>query len=415
MLDGLDGAFEVRRDCPEHQRREEAQLKTAVIVIGTRPEAIKLCPLVRELQSSSILRPIVVATAQHRELLDSALELFDVSPAHDLSVHETGQTLAEVTSRVLLGMREFFAGERPDIVIVQGDTTTTLAASLAAFQERTPVAHVEAGLRSHDRLSPFPEEMNRRLTSQLANLHLAPTSSARDVLVAEGVAASQILITGNTVVDALHWVLERPPPSSSLLADLAADSRRLVLVTTHRRESWGEPLARIGKALATLAREEPDLSIMLPLHPNPVLRRIIEPEVAEAPSVRLLPPQPYEIFVRLMAASHLILTDSGGVQEEAPALGKPVLVLRDTTERPEAVEAGVAELVGTEPEVITRRVRALLHDDDHYAKMAHTQSPFGDGGASKRCRAAIECFLAGSPLPRGLEWGGSFAPRSLVL
>ena len=368
--------------------------KRVMVVLGTRPEAIKLAPVIRALARTPQLQPVVVVTAQHRHILDQVLELFGIRPDHDLHIIQPGQTLTDITVRALCGLRPVMADAQPDLVMVQGDTTTAFAGALAAFYGRVPVAHLEAGLRTGSTMSPYPEEMNRRLTSQLASLHLAPTPSSRANLLAEGVKPASVVVTGNTVIDALHWTVGRQVPyGDPALADLDDEPRRVLLVTAHRRESWGAPMAAIGSALADIARAEPDLLIVLPVHPNPLVRDALLPAVGRLANVRVVEPLRYGEFARLMGRAWMVLTDSGGVQEEAPSLGKPVLVLRDTTERPEAIAAGTARLVGTDRDEIVAGVRRLLHDPAAYAGMANAVNPYGDGRAAERTCQALARFF----------------------
>jgi UDP-N-acetylglucosamine 2-epimerase (non-hydrolysing) len=350
--------------------------KRLMVVVGTRPEAIKLAPLIGKLRAAPDLEPVVVSTGQHRQMLDQALDLFSIRPHYDLNVMKPGQSLSGVTCRVLAGIKPAIQREKPDAVIVQGDTTTTFSGALAAFYEQVPVVHLEAGLRTGDPLSPYPEEMNRRLVTQLSALHLTPTSSNRDNLLAEGVERRSVVTIGNTGIDAL---LEAAAASNGYerpeLRFLEEDTRRVLLVTTHRRESWGAPMAEIGRAVATIARGDPELLVVIPMHLNPVVRQALAPAVRDLPNVLVTEPASYGDFVRLMMRSSLILTDSGGVQEEGPSLGKPVLVLRDTTERPEAMAFGTARLVGTGRARIVDGVRALLYDPTAYAGMANATNP----------------------------------------
>jgi UDP-N-acetylglucosamine 2-epimerase len=374
------------------------------VVLGTRPDTIKLAPVVHVLERSPHLRPIPVVTAQHREMLDPVLELFAIRPVHDLDVFRPGQRLAELTARMLEGLERVFEAERPDLVLVQGDTTTTFAAALAAYYRRTPVGHVEAGLRTHDRYAPYPEELNRRMTGALASLHFAPTAVARDNLLAEGVPAGAILVTGNTVIDALLSAVRSPSPyGDPALERIDRDPRRVLLVTAHRRESWGEPLRRVAGALAELAATDPGLLVVFPIHRNPTVRQAVLPALEGLENVVVTEPLPYGGFVRLMARSFLILTDSGGLQEEGPALGKPVLVMRDTTERPEAVRAGTARLIGTRRAAIVKAVRELLDDPAAYQAMARVANPFGDGRAAERVVAAVDHFFGLGPAPAPFE------------
>jgi UDP-N-acetylglucosamine 2-epimerase (non-hydrolysing) len=368
--------------------------KRVMVVFGTRPEAIKVAPLIQALAAAPWSRPVVAVTAQHRRILDQVLELFAICPNYDLDIMRSAQTLTDVTVGALDGLGPVLADADPDLVVVQGDTTTTFAAALASFYQRVPVVHLEAGLRTGDVLSPYPEEMNRRLTSQLASLHLAPTPSARANLLAEGVDPSSVVSTGNTVIDALHWTVgRRMPYRDRELAELDTDPRPVLLVTAHRRESWGEPMTAIGAALADLARSEPDLLVVLPVHPNPRVREALLPAVTGLDNVLVVEPLAYGEFARLLDRATIVLTDSGGVQEEAPSLGKPVLVMRDTTERPEAVAAGTARLVGTDHDQIVANVCSLLHDADAYAAMANAVNPYGDGRAAERSCQAMARFL----------------------
>jgi UDP-N-acetylglucosamine 2-epimerase (non-hydrolysing) len=368
--------------------------KRVMVVFGTRPEAIKVAPLIQSLTAASWSQPTVVVTAQHRRILDQVLELFSIRPDYDLDIMRSGQTLTDVTVGALEGLGPVLADAAPDLVVVQGDTTTTFAAALASFYRQVPVVHLEAGLRTGDVLSPYPEEMNRRLTSQLTSLHLAPTPTARGSLLAEGVKPGSVVVTGNTVIDALHWTVgRRVAYRDQELAGLDTDPRKLLLVTAHRRESWGEPMAAIGAALAELARSEPNLLVVLPVHPNPRVREVLLPAVAGLGNVLVVEPLAYGEFARLLGRATVVLTDSGGVQEEAPSLGKPVLVMRDTTERPEAVAAGTARLVGTDRDRIVSSVRLLLHDGDAYAAMANAVNPYGDGAAAERSCQAMARFL----------------------
>ena len=375
-----------------------ARPRKAMVVMGTRPEAIKLGPVVLGLEASSLFEPYVVLTAQHRELVDEVLPVFDIRPRHDLDIIRPGQSLTDVTTRALAGLSRLLAEDPPDVVVVQGDTTTSFAGALAAFYAGTPVVHVEAGLRTGDRRSPFPEEMNRRLTTQLTDLHLAPTPANKANLQVEGVDPARVVVTGNTVIDALLWAADRSPGyGDPALVDLDADGRRVVVVTAHRRESWGPSMEAIGAALHELATEEPDVLIVFPIHPNPVVRQAIRPAVAGLPNVRIVEPLGYASFIALLRRAHVLLTDSGGVQEEGPSLGKPVLVMRDTTERPEALDAGTVRLVGTDPETIVAAVRELLHDDATYRAMARAVNPYGDGRAAARTVAAMAHFFGMGP------------------
>lgn len=363
-------------------------------VYGTRPEAIKVAPVVQAIERSAVLDSVTVVTGQHREMLDEVNAIFGIVPDHDLDIMRHGQTLAEITSRVLVGLDPILQDVRPDAVMVQGDTTTSTAAALAAFYRQIPVVHLEAGLRSFNMLSPFPEEANRKLTSQVAALHLAPTAGSRGNLLREGVAAQHIAVTGNTVIDALLETVGREVSfEDPQLTALAESGGRVLLVTTHRRENWGGAMEGVGRALARLARQEPDMTVVLPAHRNPIVREAVLPHLEGLDNVVVTEPLPYGQFTRLLALATVVLTDSGGVQEEAPSLGRPVLVMRDTTERPEAVDAGTVRLIGTDEQRIVDEVSALLHDPDHYAAMANAVNPYGDGRAAERSVAAIAELL----------------------
>lgn len=363
--------------------------RRVMVVFGTRPEAIKLAPVILELQRSPLFSTVVVVTAQHREMLDQVLHVFGITPDADLDVIQPGQSLTDITVRALAGLSPLVAHHRPDAILVQGDTTTTFAAALSGFYHRVPVVHLEAGLRTFDRYSPFPEEINRRLTSQLATLHLAPTSTAMGHLRAEGVPAERIVVTGNTVIDALLWAAARDVAWGEQLRRLEDDDRLVLLVTAHRRESWGDGMKRIGQAVAEIGRSEPTLLVIFCLHLNPVVRDAVLPAIEGLANVLVVEPLTYILFARLMARSHVILTDSGGIQEEGPSLGKPVLVMREHTERPEAIHSGTARLVGTDVDGIVSAVRGLLHDGEAYAAMAQAVNPYGDGHASTRTVSAL--------------------------
>jgi len=373
--------------------------KKVLVVYGTRPEAIKLAPVVRALHADSGLLPVVAVTGQHREMLDQVNHFFGVTPDVDLDVMIHAATPNAIARRVLREMESLLARERPDAVVVQGDTTSAFAASLAAFLAEIPVVHVEAGLRTGDVSSPFPEEANRRLTGVVASLHLAPTATARGNLEREGVDPATILVTGNTVVDALQWAVQQPVAFTDDRVSALGGDRGLVLVTTHRRESWGGPMQDAMSGLADVARAHPELDFLLPLHRNRAVRDVVVPALDDAANVVLTEPLGYAEFAHAMARSLLVVTDSGGVQEEAPSLGKPVLVLRDTTERPEGVEAGVVRLVGTERHVVAAEIERLLGDRAAYDEMARAVNPYGDGHAAERSAAAIRAHLGGTALP----------------
>ncbi|MBS0293708.1 MAG: UDP-N-acetylglucosamine 2-epimerase (non-hydrolyzing) [Proteobacteria bacterium] len=364
-----------------------------MVVFGTRPEAIKMAPLVKALQqAASDIQTVVCVTAQHREMLDQVLRLFDIQPEHDLNVMKPGQDLFDITANILTGLKHVLAAEQPDLVLVHGDTSTTLAASLAAYYTRAKVGHVEAGLRTGNKWAPFPEEMNRRITGAVADIHFAPTSAAKANLLREGVREQDIHVTGNTVIDALLVVADKLRADAALRQDLDATfsflkpGRRLILVTGHRRENFGEGFQNICHALADIACAHPDVDVLYPVHLNPNVRQPVRDILAarQLGNVHLIDPVDYLPFVYLMDRSHFIITDSGGVQEEAPSLGKPVLVMRDTTERPEAVQAGTVRLVGTDRHKLACEATRLLTDTAAYAAMAQAHNPYGDGLAVQR-------------------------------
>ncbi len=367
-------------------------LGKVMVVFGTRPEAIKMAPVVKELQKVTDITTVVTVTAQHREMLDQVLRLFEIKADYDLNLMETQQDLFSITTGALTGLKEVLEKEKPDLVIVHGDTTTTLAASLAAFYMRIPVAHVEAGLRTRNKYSPFPEEMNRTLTGRLTELHFAPTDTSRENLLAEATAEFKIWVTGNTVIDALLSTIKKDYQFGEEFAGIDM-SRRLLLVTTHRRENWGERMREIYQALLELVEEFPDIAVVFPVHKNPIVRNVAEEMLSGKPRIHLLEPLDYEPFAHLMNAAYLIITDSGGLQEEAPALGKPVLVLRDTTERPEAVTAGTVKLVGTNRRRIYEETKKLLSDPREYDRMARAINPYGDGKAARRIVRELVSFL----------------------
>ncbi|MDI1243867.1 MAG: UDP-N-acetylglucosamine 2-epimerase (non-hydrolyzing) [Rhodoferax sp.] len=369
--------------------------KKILLVFGTRPEAIKMAPLVKTLQAHNAFEVKVCVTAQHRHMLDQVLQLFDIQPDFDLNLMRPGQDLSDITSGVLLGLKPVLTQWRPDAVLVHGDTSTTFAASLAAFYQRIPVGHVEAGLRTGNLYSPWPEEANRKLTSVLAQWHFAPTATSRSNLLKEGVPSSSIHVTGNTVIDALLQVREKIVNSPQLRQQFAQDSsfldpsKRLVLVTGHRRENFGDGFERICQALTRIAKNHPDVQVVYPVHLNPQVQEPVRRLLGDIGNIYLIEPLDYLPFVYLMDKSTLILTDSGGIQEEAPSLGKPVLVMRDTTERPEAVEAGTVKLVGTDVEKIASEANTLLTDAQAYQAMAFAHNPYGDGQACQRIAQAL--------------------------
>ncbi|NKG22723.1 non-hydrolyzing UDP-N-acetylglucosamine 2-epimerase [Paeniglutamicibacter terrestris] len=369
-------------------------MKKIMPIYGTRPEAIKVAPIVKALKDSELFDCVVTVTGQHREMLDQVNELFDITPDYDLDVIQPRQTLNSLLTKTINGLDEIFEKEKPDAVVVQGDTTTSTAGAIAAFYRGIPVIHAEAGLRSYDIFSPFPEEANRKMTSQIASLHLAPTSLSQLNLINETIDPKTISVTGNTVIDALFAVVEKNVPfGDPQLEALVASGRKIVLVTTHRRENQGEPMRGIGRALARLAAIETDVEFILPLHRNPAVREALLPEIDGISNITLTEPLAYGEFTRLIAAANIVLTDSGGVQEEAPSLGKPVLVMRENTERPEAVVAGTVKLIGTDEETIFESVELLLNDVQEYEKMALATNPYGDGKAAVRTVAAIAELL----------------------
>ena len=391
-------------------------MKTVILVFGTRLEAIKMCPLVKEFQKHpDDFKTVVCVTGQHREMLDQVLQIFDVKPDYDLNIMKQGQDLYDVTARVLTGMREVLDTVNPDVVLVHGDTTTSMATAMAAFYRQIPVGHVEAGLRTHNLYSPWPEEMNRQVTGRIAMYHFSPTALSRQNLLDEGTPEDQITVTGNTVIDALHWVVRKIENDGKLSKELAENlkvsgydtsrleipgragndgNRRLVLITGHRRENFGEGFISICTAIRDLARTYPEVDFVYPMHLNPNVRKPIREVFGnQMPgqaghdgegNLFFIEPLDYLDFVYLMEKSYLVLTDSGGIQEEAPGLGKPVLVMRDTTERPEAIDAGTVRLVGTDYVRIVNEVSALLDDQNHYEAMSHAVNPYGDGKACPR-------------------------------
>lgn len=381
-------------------------MKKVMLVFGTRPEAIKMCPLVKEFQKhADKFETIVCVTGQHREMLDQVLQIFDVTPHYDLNIMKQGQDLTDVTARVLTGIRDVFAQVRPDVVLVHGDTTTSTAAALAAFYQQIPVGHVEAGLRTHNIYSPWPEEMNRQITGRIATYNFSPTPLSESNLKAEG-AMGEIIVTGNTVIDALHMVVEKLRNDATLARqqddvlraagyDVARlkDGRRLVLITGHRRENFGEGFIQICTAIRDLKEKYPEVDFVYPMHLNPNVRRPIHEvfgeDLAGLGNLFFIEPLQYLEFVYLMEKSTLVLTDSGGIQEEAPGLGKPVLVMRDTTERPEALSSGTVHLVGTSYEKIMEEVSTLLDDAAAYAAMSNAVNPYGDGKACERIVASL--------------------------
>lgn len=377
-------------------------MKKVMLVFGTRPEAIKMAPLVKEFQKHpESFETIVCVTGQHRQMLDQVLQIFDIIPDYDLNVMKQGQDLYDVTSRVLTGMRDVLKEAQPDVVLVHGDTTTSTAAALAAFYQQIPVGHVEAGLRTHNIYSPWPEEMNRQITGRIATYNFAPTPLSRNNLLREAIAEDSIIVTGNTVIDALYWVVDKINNDSALNAELdgvlknagydvsrLSKGKKLVLITGHRRENFGDGFINMCNAIKDLTLKYPDVDFVYPMHLNPNVRRPIHEvfgeDLTNLGNMFFIEPLEYLSFVYLMEKSAIVLTDSGGIQEEAPGLGKPVLVMRDTTERPEALDAGTVKLVGTDYDNIFNEVSALLDDKDAYEKMSKAVNPYGDGMACKR-------------------------------
>ena len=373
-----------------------------MLVFGTRPEAIKMAPLVKEFQKyPDEFKTIVCVTGQHREMLDQVLDIFDIKPDYDLNIMKHGQDLYDVTSRVLVGMRDVLKGAKPDIVLVHGDTTTSTAAALAAFYQQIPVGHIEAGLRTHNIYSPWPEEMNRQITGRIASFNFSPTPLSKANLLREAIAESRIVVTGNTVIDALYWVVDKIKNNEQLQCDLdmvlkdagynvnrLANGRKLVLITGHRRENFGEGFINMCCAIRDLSLKYPEVDFVYPMHLNPNVRKPIHEvfgeDLSDLGNMFFIEPLEYLSFVYLMEKSSIVLTDSGGIQEEAPGLGKPVLVMRDTTERPEALEAGTVKLVGTNYDKIVSEVSQLIDDTEVYAKMSNAVNPYGDGLACDR-------------------------------
>ena len=368
-------------------------MKKVLLVFGTRPEAIKMAPLVKAFEKESSIETKVCVTAQHREMLDQVLEIFEIKPDFDLNIMKSGQDLYDITSKVLLGLRDIFEEFKPDIVLVHGDTTTCSSASLAAFYSKIKVGHIEAGLRTHNIYSPFPEEANRLITGVLANYHFSPTTTSRDNLLKENKNPNDILVTGNTVIDALFLALDKIEQNDELKSKILnsinsqyklQNNKKIILVTGHRRENFGEGFINICEALKTIALNNPDIDIVYPVHLNPNVQKPVKEILSDTSNVYLINPLQYEEFIFLMNKSYFIITDSGGVQEEAPSLGKPVLVMRDTTERPEALEAGTVKLVGTSKETIIKEAQKLLDDENEYNTMSKAHNPYGDGKACER-------------------------------
>ncbi len=362
-------------------------MKKVMLVFGTRPEAIKMCPLVKELKTRKNIETVVCVTGQHREMLEQVLRTFEVTPDYDLSIMKNGQTLFDVTNRVLDGMKAVLEKEKPDVVLVHGDTSTTFAAALSCFYLQIPVGHVEAGLRTYNIYSPYPEEFNRQAVSIIAKYNFAPTETARENLIKEGKDASTIYVTGNTAIDALKTTVRKDFTHPELEW---AKGSRLVILTAHRRENWGEPLHHIFAAIRRIVDEFPDIKVIYPIHMNPLVRAAANEVIGGHERVRIIEPLDVLDFHNFLARSYVILTDSGGIQEEAPSLGKPVLVLRDTTERPEGIAAGTLKLAGTDEETIYREFKRLLTDREAYDAMSGASNPYGDGFASRRIADILE-------------------------
>ena len=377
-------------------------MKKIMLVFGTRPEAIKMAPLVKAIEKDDELECVVAVTAQHREMLDQVLELFKIKPQYDLNLMKDNQTLSDITSGVLKGIEKVVLKEKPDMVLVHGDTSTTFAGALAAFYAQVPVGHVEAGLRSGDIYSPFPEEMNRRLTGVLSSVNFAPTTTAKNNLLREGVDEGKIFVTGNTVIDALLSIVDDNYQLESDLADFLAKNKQTVLITAHRRENQGQPMVQIFQAVRKLHEELPEVGFVFPVHKNPRVRALAHEALDGLERVKMIEPLDYEPFANLMNRVDLIMTDSGGLQEEAPALGKPVLVLRENTERPEAVEAGTVALVGTDNEKIFTTAKTLLTDQKAYEAMEKAVNPYGDGKACRRIVQAIKYYFGEAEKPK--DW-----------
>ena len=364
--------------------------KKIITIFGTRPEAIKMAPLVKELEKREEIDSKVCVTAQHREMLDQVLNLFDITPDFDLNIMKTKQTLTGITNKVLEGLEEVFMEEKPDMILVHGDTTTTFAGALAAFYQQVKVGHVEAGLRTFNKYFPFPEEMNRKLTGSLADLHFAPTKGSKKNLLREGISDSDIYITGNTVIDAMkHTVEENYIFENDELNHIDFENKKVIMITAHRRENWGQGIENICEALNKIVEANEDVELVYLVHLNPVVKDVVTERLGGKDRVHLLPPLDTKETHNLMNKSFMVMTDSGGLQEEAPHLGKPVLVLRDVTERPEAVEAGTVKLVGTDIDIIVNEASKILNDENEYAKMSRAINPYGDGKASERIVNAI--------------------------
>ena len=393
-----DGCF--RKD-DTHMRYVGGTMLKVMTIFGTRPEAIKMAPVVKALEAADDMESIVTVTAQHREMLDQVLHLFSITPDYDLNIMSQGQTLYDVTCKALLGLQGVLKEAKPDVVLVHGDTTTTFVGALAAFYEGIPVGHVEAGLRTGNIYSPFPEEMNRKLTGAIGSYHFAPTSTSESNLLKENINPAHLYVTGNTVIDALQTTVQTDYTfNEELLNQIDYINNKVILVTTHRRENLGDPMRNVYEAIRDIINEQADVEVIFPMHRNPKVRSIVQEVLGDMPRVHLIEPLEYEPFANLMARTYLIMTDSGGIQEEAPSLGKPVLVLRDTTERPEAVEAGTVKLVGTDKESVYRTATELLVNETAYLAMSNAVNPYGDGLASDRIVQALRHeFFEGQDKP----------------
>lgn len=382
-----DGCF--RKD-DTHMRYVGGTMLKVMTIFGTRPEAIKMAPVVKALEAADDMESIVTVTAQHREMLDQVLHLFSITPDYDLNIMSQGQTLYDVTCKALLGLQGVLKEAKPDVVLVHGDTTTTFVGALAAFYEGIPVGHVEAGLRTGNIYSPFPEEMNRKLTGAIGTYHFAPTSTSESNLLKENINPAHLYVTGNTVIDALQTTVQTDYTfKEELLNQIDYINNKVILVTTHRRENLGDPMRNVYEGIRDIINEQEDVEVIFPMHRNPKVRSIVQEVLGDMPRMHLIEPLEYEPFANLMARTYLIMTDSGGIQEEAPSLGKPVLVLRDTTERPEAVEAGTVKLVGTDKESVYRTATELLVNETAYVAMSNAVNPYGDGLASDRIVQAL--------------------------
>lgn len=366
-------------------------MKKVMVVFGTRPEAIKVAPVIKELNERKEIKPIVCVTAQHRQMLDQVLDTFNIKPDFDLDIMKQGQTLAEITTKVLKGIDNILKKEKPDMILVHGDTTTTFAAALAAFYNQIPIGHIEAGLRTYQKYSPYPEEMNRQMVSNLADLNFAPTEVAKQNLIKENKNENTIVVTGNTVIDALQTTVTKEYKNEIL--NSIGKEKRIILLTTHRRENLGKPMENIFDAISKIAEDYQDVCIIYPMHKNPLIRELAIKKLGDKENIKLIEPLDVLDFHNFMNASYLILTDSGGIQEEAPSMGKPVLVLRNTTERPEGIKAGTLKLVGTDEKEIYKQTKILLDDKEEYKKMSMASNPYGDGKASKRIVDEIEKYL----------------------